>query len=96
MILLFVGMSEEVSLLARSSPGFDGELLTRKILAGIQILFQSLEDVLLGSEVSISVKNLVLVANDSCEHSGRLELVRYLVIMRLVVDNAAHLYLNSI
>ena len=55
-----------------------------------------MEDVLLGSEVSISVKNLVLVANDSCEHSGRLELVRYLVIMRVVVDRAAHLYLNSI
>ena len=55
-----------------------------------------MEDVLLGSEVSISVKNLVLVANDSGEHSGRLELVRYLVIMRVVVDRAAHLYLDSI
>ena len=96
MILLFICMSEEVSLLARSSPGFDGELLTGEILAGIQILLQSLEDVLLSSQVSIRVKNLILVAKDSSEHSRRLQLVGYLVIMRVVVDRAAHLYLDSI
>ena len=72
MVLLFVCMSEEVSLLARSSPGLDGELLTGEILAGIQILLQSLKDVLLSSQVSIRVKNLVLVAKDSGEHSRRL------------------------
>ena len=72
MVLLFVCMSEEVSLLARSSPGFYGELLTGEIFAGIQVLLQSLEDVLLSSQVSIRVKNLVLVANDSSEHSRRL------------------------
>ena len=96
MVLLFVCMSEEVSLLARSSPGFDGEILTGEILAGIQILLQSLENVLLCSEVSIRVKNLILVANDSSEHSRGLQLVGYLVIMRVVVDRAAHLYFDSI